>query len=100
MLGFLPLSSFITLDSRLVLYSFLFQFKIEYESLVWNSLNFCKLERIQRISAGLCYSKFLNSVCGCKHEDILTTLNFVTFCFRRRQLDTLFLVNVFTGKIS
>jgi hypothetical protein len=55
-------SSFSTLDIVLVLYSTLVESKLEYASVVWNSItstDSSKLERIQRKFASLCYTRFL-----------------------------------------
>jgi hypothetical protein len=96
-------SSFSTLDSLLVLYSTLVRSKIECASVVCNSITIidsAKLERIRRIFVALCYTRFFNGVCDYKYEDILVRLNFLTLHLRRRHLDTLFLINVFKGKIS
>jgi hypothetical protein len=49
---------FCTLDSLLVLYSSLFQSKLEYASISWSSItstDSAKLGRIQRKFAALCY---------------------------------------------
>jgi hypothetical protein len=90
-------SSFSTLDSRLVLHNTLFRTKLEYASVIWNSItstDSSKLERIERKFTALCYSTFFNGVSNCNYEDILLRLNLLTLQLRRRHLDYLFLINV------
>jgi hypothetical protein len=77
MLGFIRYitSSFSTLDSILVLYGNLIRSKIEYASVVWNSITIADtsiLERIQRKLAALCYTRFLMAY---------VTINVKTFKF-------------------
>jgi hypothetical protein len=95
-------SFFSTLDSLLVLYSTLFRSKLEYTSVVWNSITFTdlsKLEKIQRNFAALRYTTFFDGLCNYKYEDILLILNLLTFQSRGRHHDALFLINIFKGKI-
>lgn len=85
MLGLIQyiMCSFFTLNSLLVLCSILVQSKLEYASVIWNSItstHSTELERIQTKFAALCYTRFFNSVRNFKYEDILLALHFV--CMR------------------
>jgi hypothetical protein len=93
--------SFSTLDSSLILYFLLVRPKLEYASVVWNSITSTdakKLKRIQRNFVPLCYDQFLSPDSnGYSYANALQVLNLRTLHVRRHQLDAIFVFNVFLG---
>jgi hypothetical protein len=90
---------FSTLDSLLMLYIAIIRSKLEYGSIVWNSITNTdsnKLERIQRKFAALCHNRSFQDVYY-HYNNILDKLNLQTLHVRRRHIDALFLINVFRG---
>jgi hypothetical protein len=82
-----------------MLYFTLIRSKLEYTSVVLNSITTSdanKLERIQQKFAALCYYRFLPHVhCSC--AEALAYLKLHTLRKRRYHLDALFLIQVYRG---
>jgi hypothetical protein len=95
------LFSFLTLDSLLILCFSLVRPKLQYASVVWNSIaptDAKKLERIQRKVLALCYNRFLSPDSnGYSYANDLQVLNLRTLHERKHQLDAIFVINVFLG---
>jgi hypothetical protein len=81
-----------SLQSLLMLYYTLFRPKLEYASVVWNSINSTdasKLERIQRNFVSLCHRRFFSHL-PYSYTNVLNCLKFPTLSDRSCHLDALF----------
>jgi hypothetical protein len=73
--------------------------KIEYASVVWNSITSTdvnKLERIQQGFAALCFNRFFPQFHYC-YPLALEEVKLRTLLMRRHRLDALFLIQVYLG---
>jgi hypothetical protein len=92
--------SFSSLDSLQMPYTATVRSKLEYASVVWNSMTNTdsnKLERMETKFAALCHNNFFPQDIGYHYINTLDKLNLQTLQVRRRHTDALFLINVFRG---
>jgi hypothetical protein len=82
----------------------IFRPKLEYASVVWNSVTSTvatKLERIQTKFVALGYNRFLSADSNdYSYANVLQVLNLRTLHDRRHQLDAIFVINAFLGSKS
>jgi hypothetical protein len=87
--------NFSSLECMLTLYIALVRCKLEYASVVWNSITSTdanKLERIQQRFAAHCFNRFFPGAHYC-YSLALEELKLHTLHMRRHRLDALFLIH-------
>ncbi|PNF19262.1 hypothetical protein B7P43_G08007 [Cryptotermes secundus] len=90
-----------TLGCMFILYFTLVRSKVEYASVVWNSITSTdanKLERIQQKFTALCFKRFFPQV-DYRYDFALEQLKLHTLQKRRYHLDALFLIQVYRGSV-
>jgi hypothetical protein len=93
--------NFSTLECMLTLYFTLVRPKVEYASVVWNSVTSTdanNLERIQRKFMAICFRRFFHKV-DYSYDSALDQLNLHTLEKRRHHADALFLTQLYRGFI-
>ena len=93
---------FANIDCLISLFQCLVRSKLEFASVVWNSVtssDSMKLERVQRKFIRLCYERFWQNRFDYNYENLLKIANFHTLHSRRLHLDALFLFNAFRGRL-
>jgi len=93
--------SFGSLNGFLMLYVTLVRRKLKYASVLWNSITYTdvsKLESIQWKFLSLCHHNFFFNYVQCNYENVSNQLKFLGVCVRRRHLDAHIPVHACSGK--
>jgi hypothetical protein len=91
---------FSSLECMLRLYITVVRSKIEYASVISNSITSTdanKLERIQQRFAALCFKRFFNPEVPYCYSFVFEQLKLLTLRVRRHRLDAFFLTQVYSG---